>query len=61
MITPPGIAHPRTFALHAVIARLQLEIKGLTASLKKRTSLLQRVSAQVQLGKSTTQVVANTN
>jgi hypothetical protein len=37
----------------------ELEIKNLTASLKEQTSLLQKVSAQMQVNRSLPQVVSN--
>jgi septal ring factor EnvC (AmiA/AmiB activator) len=55
-------AQDRTNAgLAKKVASQEDEIATLTASLKEQAALLQKVSAQLQLGKSAPQVVSNNN
>jgi septal ring factor EnvC (AmiA/AmiB activator) len=45
--------------LEAIIAQQQKEVKALTSSLKDQAAQIQKVSAQVEMRKPTTRVVAN--
>ena len=47
--------------LKAIVALQQQQIKDFTASVREQASLLQKVSTQLQLIKTTPQVVSNNN
>ena len=51
----------RNTRLEAIVAQQRQEFKTLTAALKEQASLLQKVSAQLQLTKPAPQVVSNNN
>jgi hypothetical protein len=54
-----GIAHRRNEEQQATIAQLKSGMEALTATVKEQAAQIQKVSAQLEAGKSGSQVVAN--